>query len=44
MKWKFWGKSGTSGSTGKAEKLPRPKDIPQGIGMTMVTALHNDLD
>jgi len=45
MNWKFWKKSATGIESGSAvQKLPGPKDIPESIGMYMVTTLHKNPD
>jgi len=44
MNWIFWKKSGLSVNTGTVEKLPRPKDIPEAIGMHMVVSLQKNPD
>ncbi len=45
MNWKFWKKTATD-NNGKpaAPKLSGPKDIPETIGMYMVTTLHKNPD
>lgn len=44
MKWKFWKKSEASTVAGKPEKLPRPKDLPESIGMYMVVSMKKNPD
>lgn len=45
MNWKFWQKSAGPAEHGSAPaRLPGPKDIPESIGMYLVTTLHKDPD
>lgn len=44
MKWKFWEKADASVRTGNVEKLSRPKDLPEAIGMHMVVSLKKNPD
>ena len=46
MNWKFWQKDKSSGiSSGtKAVRLPKPKDLPDRVGMYLVTQLKEDPD
>ena len=46
MNWKFWKKdnSGGGGSGQSANKLPRPKDLPQEIGRYLVVEENMDPD
>lgn len=45
MNWKFWTKTSTPAQGGSSPiKLSGPKDIPESIGMYMVTTLHKDPD
>ncbi len=45
MNWKFWKKTETKNEGGPAPiKLSGPKDIPESIGMYMVTTLQKDPD
>lgn len=42
MNWKFWQKQDTAGAA--ASKLPRPMELPSGIGRYLVVNLKYDPD
>ncbi|RJQ51298.1 MAG: hypothetical protein C4530_20225 [Desulfobacteraceae bacterium] len=44
MNWKFWEKKEGSAGNNNVEKLPRPKDLPEAIGMHMVVNLKKNPD
>jgi hypothetical protein len=46
MSWKFWQKEkqGENSSGSREVKLPKPKDLPDRVGMHMVTRLKEDPD
>ena len=46
MNWKFWQKEkhGENSAGPKEVKLPKPKDLPDRVGMNMVTQLKEDPD
>jgi hypothetical protein len=45
MNWKFWKKTATEHAGGSSPiKLSGPKDIPESVGMYMVTTLQKDPD
>ena len=46
MSWKFWQKEklGENSSGSKEVKLAKPKDLPDRVGMHMVTRLKEDPD
>ena len=46
MNWKFWQKEKPSENTSgtKEAKLAKPKDLPQRVGMHLVTRLKEDPD
>jgi hypothetical protein len=44
MGWKFWQKSKTETGAAKAKKLPRPKELPSGVGRYLVVDLGLDPD
>jgi hypothetical protein len=46
MNWKFWQKEkhGETSSATKEIKLPKPKDLPDRVGMHLVTQLKEDPD
>ena len=46
MNWKFWKAKTTNSQTlnQKSSKLPKPKDLPDRVGMYMVTQLKLDPD
>ncbi len=43
MHWKFWQKKNETGEA-KAIKLPRPKELPSGVGRFIVVNLKQDPD
>lgn len=46
MSWKFWqnGKQGEKSSGAREEKLAKPKEIPERVGMHLVSKLKEDPD
>lgn len=46
MNWKFWEKRGDGGKEpgNKVKKLPRPKELPSGVGKFLVVNLKEDPD
>ena len=48
MSWKFWKKENpiesSAGTLNKNVKLPRPKELPDRVGMYLVTRLKEDPD
>lgn len=44
MGWKFWQKSNAETGGEKAKKLPRPKELPSGVGRYLVVDLGLDPD
>ena len=45
MNWKFWQRKGIEGaSKDKAIKLPKPKELPNQVGIYLVAKLHEDPD
>ena len=45
MNWMFWKRDGKANVKNQVEeKLPRPKNIPQVIGMNLVTGFKRDPD
>lgn len=44
MGWKFWQKANAEPGAPKAKKLPRPKELPSGIGRFLVVDLGLEPD
>jgi hypothetical protein len=45
MNWKFWQKRGNQDAPkNKIVKLPKPKELPDQVGIYLVTQLHEDPD
>jgi hypothetical protein len=46
MNWKFWKKESTGQTPARAKeiKLPKPKELPDRVGMYLVTQLKEDPD
>lgn len=44
MGWKFWQKKTGEGDVPKVKKLPKPKDLPTGVGRFLVVDMKLDPD
>lgn len=44
MGWKFWQKKTANAEGGRAQKLPKPKELPAGVGRYLVVDLKLDPD